>query len=143
MLAQLLAFIDASACSESVLAALSKETDNKTKAYLQIAVGWSGDAKAAEAVIKGLKDGSRVMSRASFIAAERTKNAAVVERLFELLKDGDLETRWNAAYTLGVISERKASINIFLPEAEAKVQIAAAAAWWEKVKSTWKRGGRW
>jgi hypothetical protein len=139
VLAQLLAFIDASACGESVVAALAKETDNRTKAFLQIAVGWSSDPKAADAVIKGLKDGSRVMSRASFIAAERTKNAAVVEKLFELLKDADIETRWNAAYTLGVLSEHKVAINIFLPEAEAKVQIAAAGVWWENVKSTWKR----
>lgn len=130
--AAILAFIDSRAARDEVLAAHASATDPQTKAYLQIALGWAGDEKAREIVLKGFKDPDRYLSRASFLAVERSRDLWYVPALLELLKDPDNEIRWNASYTLRVLTGNRAAVNIYLPEEEFKAAFAGAQAWWEK-----------
>ncbi len=139
LIAQVLAFQDSSGAADVILAALQKSDDAAIKPFLQIALGWSSDAKAVEAVVKGFKDASRKISRASFIAADHTKSPAVVSALVDLLKESDPETQWNAAFTLRGLSDNKIWVNSFALDDEVKAQVAAGAAWWEKNKASWKK----
>lgn len=134
----ILAYVDCGKAGEALVAARDGAADAELKSYLQIALGWSDDAKCRKAVLDGLKDGDVWMRRSSFIAAERSGDAALVGRLLELLKDADFETRWNAAFTLRAITGRKISINVYAAKAEVDAAIAAAGAWWEANKAGFK-----
>lgn len=137
-LAAVLAFTESSAAFEEVLKAHGSATDPQTRQYLRIALGWSSDPRAREVLSKGFKDSDRWLSRASFIGADRSRDAGLIPPLLDLLKDPDGETRWNASYTLRVLTGSRISVNVFLPEEEQKAALAAARAWWEKNKETFR-----
>ncbi len=137
-LAMLLAFTESPGSGPAVLQAISAETDAETKVYLQVALGWSKDPKALEALAAGFKSPDKWICRASFIGAEQSGDPRVVGKLLELLKDADLEVRWNAGYTLRRLLGRQVPINMFLPEKEYEAQVGAAHAWWEANRATWK-----
>ncbi len=131
-LAAILAFRECGPAGEAVLEARAKAKDPDTQAYLQIALGWSGSPKALEALLQGVKDPNVWIRRASFLGIERTRDAAVIPKLMDLLADPDRETRWNASYTLRALTRGQASVNVFLPEEEVRAQRARAAEWWRK-----------
>jgi hypothetical protein len=137
--AQVLAFTDSAAATDSVLAAMARTEDVTLKAYLQMALGWSTNPKASEKLLAGFKDGSKAVCRASFIAAEHSKDPAIVTRLIELLKDSDAEVQWNASFTLRQLTDDKVWVNVFSPDDEVKAQTAAGVQWWEKNKGTWRK----
>jgi hypothetical protein len=137
-LAAVLAWSDCGAASEALLAAHAAATHPEVKTYLQIALGWSDDAKAREAVLKGFSDGDVWARRASFLAAERSRDPAVVARLVELLRSEDAETRWNASYVLRLLTRDRVSVNVYLPEGEVKAAIAAAEKWWAENRATFR-----
>jgi hypothetical protein len=139
-LASILAYVDCSKAGEALLAARDASRDPEIKNYLQIALGWSSEPKCRAAVRDGLKDADVWMRRSSFIAAERSKDPAVVARLIELLKDADMETRWNASYTLKSVTNRKVSLNLYAPKAELEAALEGATGWWLQNKDSFKPG---
>lgn len=139
-LASLLAFLDCGKAGATLVAARDGARDPDVKVLLQIALGWSDDPACRKAVLDGLTDGDAWIRRASFIAAERTSDPELVGRLVELLSSKDAEIRWNAGYTLGVLTKRKIRINVYAPEAEVEAAVGAAGAWWASNKATFKPG---
>ncbi|MBI2931098.1 MAG: HEAT repeat domain-containing protein [Planctomycetes bacterium] len=135
-LAQVFMLVDVSKAGEALVAAYERATDEEVRLYLHIALGWIGTPKARERLLSGFKDANRWMSRASFLAADRTRDTAVIPKLIDLLRDPDLETRWNASFTLRRLTGGQVFVNIFRSEDGA----AAAQQWWEKHKETHKIG---
>jgi hypothetical protein len=135
-LAAVLAYADCGKAGDALVAARDGARDADVKVLLQIALGWSEDPACRRAVIDGLSDGDPWIRRASFIAAERSTDAALAGRLIELLSSKDPETRWNASYTLRGLTKRKVSINIYAPAAEVEAATAAATSWWAANKAT-------
>jgi hypothetical protein len=136
--AAVLAFNDCGTAHESILEMRDVATDAETRAYLTAALGWSDDAKAKEAVYKSMESKELAVRRGAFLAAERARDPEMVARLLDRTKDKDLETRWNAGFTLGVLTSWKMDLNAFLPDAEFEVQVKAAREWWEANKATFK-----
>jgi HEAT repeat protein len=139
-LSAVLALHDCSSASDLLLAAREKIEDGEARMFLQVALGWSDDPKAKGALYAGLKDPDLWARRASFLGVEKTKDAAAIPKLMELLSDKDPETRWNASFTLRELSGGQAAVNIYLPEDELKSSLSAAREWWEKNKSTFRIG---
>jgi HEAT repeat protein len=137
-LCAMLAFTDCGAAGETILAAREKLEDAEAKTFLQIALGWPKDAKSREALHAGLASPDVWIRRASFLGIERSKDPAAVPKLLELLGDKDYETRWNASYTLREVTASQVGVNVFLPDTELAASLAAARAWWEKNKATFK-----
>jgi hypothetical protein len=138
-LAAILGWSEGAKPEDSILAARAKTSDNTVRIYLQVALGGCTGAKAREALVAGFKDANRWVSRASFIAAERTKDPDVAAKLLELSKDADHEVRWNASFTFRLVTDGKAPVNVYLPDADFAAQHKAATEWWEKNKATWRR----
>jgi len=138
LLAALFAYVDSSAATDLVLEAIKQASDAQTKCFLQIALGWSSDAKAREALLAGLKEKDVWMRRATFIGLERTKDGAAVPKLLDLLTDADPETRWNASFVLRELGGDPLTVNVLLPDDELKPALAAARQWWSKNQATFK-----
>lgn len=139
-LAAVFAYNECGAAGDLLAAAKLKVEDAEAKCFLQIALGWSSDAKAKEALYAGLKDGDVWMRRASFLGVEHTKDTGAIPRLMDLLGDKDNETRWNASYTLRQVTGGRVAVNIYVPDDELKAAVAAGRDWWEKNKTTYKMG---
>ena len=139
-LASLLAYVDCGKAGEALIAARDAARDPEVKSYLQIALGWSSEPKCRAAVRDGFKDADIWVRRGSFIAAERSKDPAMIGRLMELLKDPDAETRWNATYTLKSLTSRKVSLNVYAPKAELEAAMESATGWWLQNKDSFKPG---
>jgi hypothetical protein len=139
-LSAIFACYECGAAGDLLAAAKQRVEDPEAKCFLQVALGWSSDAKAKEALYAGLKDEDVWMRRASFIGIDRTKDTAVIPKLLELLDDTDHETRWNASYTLRRLTDGHAAVNIYDPDDELKASIVAAREWWEKNKATYRIG---
>lgn len=137
-LAMLFAFRECRTIGAQVAQALQAESDAETRAYLHAALGWSREPKAVEALSAGLRSADTWIRRASFIGAERTQDPAIVSKLAELLKDENLEIRWNAGFTLKAVLNNRVRLNMFVPEPEYDAQLKEARAWWEANKATYK-----
>jgi HEAT repeat protein len=111
------------------LAQLPKESNAEISALLRAALGWGGDQARAE-VIRGLGSSDLAVRRASFVAAERAAHPETVDALLKLLQEPDPETRFNAAYTLGRLTDGAISLNGLVPPERLKERAAAARAWW-------------
>jgi hypothetical protein len=114
--------------------------DAEAKTFIQIALGWSSDAKAKEALYGGLKDQDVWIRRATFLGLDHSKDSTAISKLMELLDEKDPETRWNASYTLRGLTAGRVSVNVYVPDDELKASIAAGRDWWEKNKATFKIG---
>ncbi|HEU4338841.1 MAG TPA: hypothetical protein VFS19_02135, partial [Planctomycetota bacterium] len=136
--AALLAFNDCGPAHETVLQLRDAATDAESKAFYTVALGWSDDAKAKEAVYQSLASKHNFIRRGAFLAVERMRDPEVVTRLLDRTGDGDFETRWNAGFTAGVITSGKLELNAFLPDAEFEAQVKAARQWWEANKAGFK-----
>ena len=136
--AALLAFNDCGSAYETVLQLRDAASDAESKAFYTVALGWSDDAKAKEAVYRSL--GSRDLSirRGALVALERTRDPESVTRLLDRTKEGDFETRWNAGFTARAITSGKLELNAFLPEDEFDTQLKAAKKWWDENKAGFK-----
>jgi hypothetical protein len=139
-LCAIFAFNDSGAAGDLLVTAMAKIEDPEAKNFLQIALGWSRDVKAAEAVHAGFKNSDVWMRRASFLAAERSHDTALVPRLLDLLGDSDPETRWNASYTLRTVTNGRMTVNIYVREADLQKSMDAARQWWETNKASFKIG---
>jgi HEAT repeat protein len=137
-LAAVLAFNESAAAVEPILAMLGGTADAPTKAYLTIALGWSKDARAVQAVAKALEGSDPFIRRAGFIAAERTQDPSTVTALLARLEDKELETRWNATFTLRALTGGKISLNAFVPDDEFTAARKAALKWWEENKANFR-----
>ncbi|MBI4563598.1 MAG: hypothetical protein HY716_02765 [Planctomycetes bacterium] len=133
-LAALFAFTNSASAASALLQAHAAESDAETKTYLQVALGWSAEPKAKAIVLEGFKSADPWIRRASFLAAERSQAPEIVAKLLELVKDRDPETRWNAAYTLRVVTEDRIHLNVLWPDEEFASKHASALEWWEKNK---------
>lgn len=136
--AGLLAFNDSGPAGATILEMRDAATDAESRAFLTIALGWSDDPRIKEALYKSLESTEAAVRRAAFIAAERSKDPEIVSRLLDRLKDSNFETRWNAGYTVEVLTRRKLELNAFLPDAEFDPQIQAARKWWDGAKAGFK-----
>jgi hypothetical protein len=139
-LAAVFAYTDCGAAGDLLVAAKQKVEDPEAKCFLQMALGWSSDAKAREALLAGLKDADVWMRRSSFLGIEKSKDTAAIGKLMELLTDKDHGTQWNASFTLRELTRGRVSVNIYVPDEELKASIAAGRDWWEKNKATYKFG---
>ncbi len=136
--AAVLAYNDCGPAFESVLEMRDVATDAESRGYFTAALGWSDDAKAREAVGKSLESKEVAIRRGAFIAAERSRDPEIVARLLDRTKDADFETRWNAGFTLRVVTKGKIEVNAFLPDAELEAQVQAARKWWTENKAGFK-----
>ncbi|HZN62631.1 MAG TPA: HEAT repeat domain-containing protein [Planctomycetota bacterium] len=134
--AAVLAFNNCGPAFETVLEMRDAATDAESRAYLTAALGWSDTPKAKEAVYKSLEAKATEVRRGAFLAAERMRDPEVVARLLDRTKDADFETRWNAGYTVGIITSGKVTMNAFLPDAEFEQQVKDARDWLEKNKDS-------
>jgi hypothetical protein len=133
------------ACAEAhevILEMRDGATDATTRGLLTIALGWSVDAKAKDAVYRSLEAKDLAVRRGAFIAAERISDPEVVSRLFDRTKDAEFETRWNAGHTLRVLTGGKLELNAFLSDAEYDAQIQAGRKWWDANKGSFKLRAR-
>jgi hypothetical protein len=136
--AGLFAFNPCAEAHEVVLEMRDAATDAPSRAFLTIALGWSAEAKAKEAVYRSLESKDLAVRRGAFIAAERMSDPEIVTRLLDRTKDSEFETRWNAGHTLRVLTNGAVKLNAFLPEAEYDAQIQAARKWWDANKGSFK-----
>ncbi len=139
-LAAVFAYNDCGGAGDLILAAKQKIQDAEARCFLQVALGWSKDPKAMEALHAGLKDSDVWMRRASFMGIDRSKDARTIPKLMDLLADKDHETQWNASFTLRELTGGRVAVNIYLPGEEQKAAIDGGRAWWEKNKATFKIG---
>ena len=136
--AALLAFNDCGPAHEAVLQLRDASTDAESKAFFTVALGWSDDAKAKEAVYASLDSKDRAIRRGAFMALDRARDPAAVTRLLDRTKEGDFESRWNAGYTAGHITSGKLELNAFLPGDEFDAQLKTARTWWDQNKDGFK-----
>ena len=136
--AALFAFNDCGPAHESLLQMRDAATDAESRALFTIALGWSDDPKAKEAVYRSLGSKDLAVRRGAFLAVERMRDPEAVTRLLERTIDSNFETRWNAGYTAGVITSGKLELNAFLPDAEFEAQVKSARNWWDANKATFK-----
>jgi hypothetical protein len=137
-LATLVAFTDCSKAGPSIFEAYQRASDKDIKLFLQIALGRCHDPRATDALIRGLKDSNRWLSRASFLGAERSKDTGIISPLIDRLKDSDHETAWNASFTLRRLTGGKVYVNVFVPGAEFEQACAQAQQWWETNKASYR-----
>jgi hypothetical protein len=137
-LAAVFAYNECGVAGDLIAAAKDKIEDREAKTFLQIALGWSSDAKAREALYAGLKDGDVWIRRATFMGLDHTKDTGAIPHLMELLSSKDPETKWNASYTLRHLTAGHVSVNVYVPEEEVQAATAAGREWWEKNKATFK-----
>jgi HEAT repeat protein len=136
--AGILAFHDSGPAGAVILEMRDASTDPDFRAYLTVALGWSDEPKIKEALYRSLESTDTAVRRAAFIGAERCKDPEIVTRLLDRVKDTNFETRWNAGYTLGVVTGGRMVLNAFLPDAEFDEQVQAARKWWDGAKATFK-----
>ncbi|HKS16847.1 MAG TPA: HEAT repeat domain-containing protein, partial [Planctomycetota bacterium] len=111
--AAVLAFNDCGPAFDAVLEMRDAATDAETRAYLTAALGWSDTPKAREAIFKSLEAKGVEVRRGAFMAAERQRDPEVISRLLDRTKDDNFETRWNAGFTVGVITSGRVMLNAF------------------------------
>ena len=90
------------------------------------------------AIFKSLEAKGVEVRRGAFMAAERQRDPEVISRLLDRTKDDNFETRWNAGFTVGVITSGRVMLNAFLPDAEFEKQVQDARAWLEKNRDSIK-----
>jgi hypothetical protein len=125
-IARLLSRFDTSECGEELLKALDATKSEDLQAWILICLGPASEPKAQARLREALKSASLARRRGAFIGAERSRDRATVDALFELVDSKDAETSFNATYTLRRVTRGRVDLNGFLPQETLKERLKQA-----------------
>lgn len=138
-IAYLLTQFNAKAGAKTLLDVYDKAVDNEVRLMALVALGWSSDKEAKEAIEKALKGDLGIgKQRAAFLAVERTEDTSFIPELIKLLASDDVEVRFSANYDLGKLTNSAVYFNVWDVKEDRANSIKNHEDWWKASEKTFK-----